>query len=142
MSGFWLVFGHGAPNRRRLETKSAASMGLIDRAGAVDLHAVDDTPAEIIERFFLEVARRRFGPRVQSVGVWSAYKCGARNAATARSLMPCLGDWRAGAKNRAGGTVWYLDCALAVGYVSLPPEPGPKALPAPSAAIKGMPTRH
>ena len=94
--GFWLVFGHGAPNRRRLETESAASMGLIDRAGAVDLHAVDDTPAEIIERFFLEVARRRFGPRVQSVGVWSAYKVWCAQRGYSPVTHPCLGDWRAG----------------------------------------------
>ena len=47
--------------------------------------------------------------------------------------------WR---KHRAGGTVWYIDCELAEGYVGLPPESGPKALPAPSAVIKGMPTTH
>jgi hypothetical protein len=38
--GFWLVFGRGALNRRRLETESPVPAGLIDRAGADDLQAV------------------------------------------------------------------------------------------------------
>ena len=55
--GFWLVFGHGAPSRRRHETDRIASTVLvpIDRGGAVDLQVIDDKPAEIVERFFLEV---------------------------------------------------------------------------------------
>ena len=130
--GFWLVFGHGAPGRRRLECEPAASAGLIDRAGAIDLQAVEATPAEIIERFFLEAARRRIGPRVQSVAVWSAYKvwCAQRGySAVSHAMFGRLVRWP---KHRAGGTVWYLDCELAVGYGGPPPESGPKALPAPA----------
>ena len=127
--GFWLVFGHGAPGRRRLETESAASAGLIDRAGAVDLQAVDDAPTEIIERFFLEVARRRIGPRVQSVGVWSAYKawCAQRGySPVSHAMFGRLARWP---KHRKSGTVWYLDCELTDGYVALTPASVPKALP-------------
>jgi hypothetical protein len=66
--GFWLVFGHGAPSRRREEIELATSNALvpIDRRGAVDLQAIDEKPEEIIERFFLEVVRPRRGGRVQS----------------------------------------------------------------------------
>ena len=141
---FWLIFGHGAPNRRREEIELATSNALvpIDRRRAVDLQVIDDKPAEIVERFFLGVVRPRLNGRVQSLAIWSAYQawCEQRGySAVSHAMFGRLARWR---KHRAGGTVWYLDCELAVGYVGLPPEPGPKALPAPSAAIKGMPTTH
>ena len=75
--GFWLVFGHGAPNTRREEAQvSPPSTALvpIDRNGALELQVIDEKPEEIIERFFLEVVRPRLNHRVQSVAVWSAYK--------------------------------------------------------------------
>ena len=37
-------------------------------------------------------------------------------------------------KERLGGTVWYLDCELAEGYVGLAPACEPKALPVPPTA--------
>ena len=140
--GFWLVFGHGATSRRRLESEPAVSTSLIDRAGAVDLQAVDATPTEIIERFFLEVARRRIGPRVQSMTVWSAYKvwCAQRGySPVSHAMFGRLARWP---KHRAGGTVWYLDCELAEGYVGLAPMCAPKALPDPATIAKGTSTAH
>ena len=163
--GFWLVFGHGATSRRRVDGSSepdvddrvgtvtygfaprqldrvpawrarpaphrepAVSTSLIDRAGAVDLQAVDATPAEIIERFFLEVARRRIGPRVQSMTVWSAYKvwCAQRGySPVSHAMFGRLARWP---KHWKSGTMWYLDCELADGYVALTPASVPKALP-------------
>ena len=109
--GFWLIFGHGAPSRRREEIELATSNALvpIDRRGAVDLQVIDDKPAEIIERFFLEVVRPRLNGRVQSIAVWSAYKawcaqCGY--GAVSHAMFGRLARWR---KDRVGGTVWYLD---------------------------------
>lgn len=65
-----------APSTRREEAEpAAASTALvpIDRTHAVDLQVIDEKPAEIIERFFLEVVRPSFNRRAQSVAVWSAY---------------------------------------------------------------------
>ena len=103
--GFWLVFGHGAPNRRRDETDRIASTALvpIDRGGAVDLQVIDDKPAEIIDRWLLEIMRPRLNSRVQSGIVWSTTSSGVPIAATARCRMPCLAGWRAGAKIGSGG---------------------------------------
>jgi hypothetical protein len=136
------IFGHGAPNRRREEIERPALVP-IDRRGAVDLQVIDDKPAEIIERFFLEVVRPRLNSRIQSIAVWSAYKawCAQRGyGAVSHAMFAKLAPWR---KNRAGGTVWYLDAELAEGYVGLAPVSGPKALPAPgTVVVKGTPTAH
>ena len=142
--GFWLVFGHGAPSRRREEIELATSNALvpIDRRGAVDLQVIDDKPAEIVERFFLEVVRPRLNGRVQSMAVWSAYQawCEQRGySAVSHAMFGRLARWR---KDRVGGTVWYLDAELAEGYVGLAPVSAPKALPAPGAIAKGTPTAH
>ena len=45
-------------------------------------------------------------------------------------------------KDRVGGTVWYLDCELAEGYVGLAPVCAPEALPKPATIAKGTPTAH
>jgi hypothetical protein len=142
--GFWLVFGHGAPNRRREDAEPIASTELIpiDRRAAVDLQIIDDKPAEIVERFFLEVMRPRRNGRVQSMAVWTAYQawCEQRGySAVSHAMFGRLARWR---KDRVGGTVWYLDAELAEGYVGLAPVSGPKALPEPATIAKGTPTAH
>ena len=143
--GFWLVFGHGAPNTPREEAQvSPPSTALvpIDRNGAVELQVIDEKPEEIIERFFLEVARSRLNGRVQSIAVWSAYKqwCADRNLdPVSHAMFGRLARWR---KDRIGGTVWYLDCELAEGYAELAPAREPKALPRLSTAVRGTPTAH
>jgi hypothetical protein len=142
--GFWLVFGHGAPNRRREEIELATSNALvpIDRRGAVDLKIIDNKPAEIVERFFLEVMRPRLNGRVQSMAVWTAYQvwCEQRGyGAVSHAMFGRLARWR---KDRVGGTVWYLDCELAEGYAGLAPVSAPKALPEPATIAKGTPTAH
>jgi hypothetical protein len=137
--GFWLVFGHGTPSRRREESAALVS---IDYRGAVELQVVDERPEEIIERFFLEVVRPRLNGRVQSTAVWSAYKqwCEHRGRnAVSHAMFGRLARWR---KDRVGGTVWYLDCELAEGYVGLAPVCGPKVLAAPGTIVKGSPTAH
>ena len=129
--GFWLIFGHGAPGRRRDEIERATSNALvpIDRRGAVDLQVIDDKPAEIVERFFLEVVRPRLNGRVQSLAIWSAYQawcaqCGY--SPVSHAMFGWLARWP---KHRKSGTMWYLDCELADGYVALTPASVPKALP-------------
>ena len=142
--GFWLVFGHGAPSRRREDAEPIALTALvpIDRRGAVDLQVIDDKPAEIVERFFLEVMRPRLNGRVQSMAVWTAYQvwCEQRGySAVSHAMFGRLARWR---KDRVGGTVWYLDAELAEGYVGLAPVSAPKALPEPATIAKGTPTAH
>ena len=125
--GFWLVFGHGGPGARRDEAQAATSTALvpIDRSGAQDLQVIDETPADTIERFFLEVVRPRLNGRVQSLAVWSAYKqwCADRGQASlSHALFGRIARWR---KHRIGGAVWYLDCELAERYRDLAPSPKP-----------------
>ena len=75
--GFWLLFEHGAPNRRREEIEPAGkstALVPIDRRGAVELQVIDEKPGEIVERFFLKVVRPRLNGRVPSMAVWTAYQ--------------------------------------------------------------------
>ena len=124
--GFWLVFGHGGPGARRDDAQAAATSTAlvpIDRSGAQDLEMIDETPADMIERFFLEVVRQRLNGRVQSLAVWSAYKqwCSDRGQASlSHALFGRMTRWR---KHRIGGAVWYLDCELAERYRDLAPSP-------------------
>ena len=71
-----MILGHGAAHRRREENELATSKAMvpIDHPGAVALQVIDDKPAEIVERFFLEVVRPRLNGRVQSLAIWSAYQ--------------------------------------------------------------------
>ncbi len=101
---------------------------------------IDETPAEVVERFFLEVVRPRLNGRVQSVAVWSAYKqwCSdRRREIVSHAMFGRMARWR---KDRIGGTVWYLDCELAEGYGDVVPQA--KALPRLGPMTKGMPTAH
>jgi hypothetical protein len=137
--GFWLVFGHGAPGWRRLETDPQSC---IDRAGAVDFQVIDERPEDIVARFFLEVARPRPGGRVQSGAMWAAYKqwcADRRRGHVSHAMFGRLARWR---KDRIGGTVWYRDCELAARYAGLAPTSGTKALAGPGTIAKGTATTH
>jgi hypothetical protein len=120
--GFWLVFGHG-----RREENTA----LIDRASAKELVVIEETPADTIDRFFLEAVRPAVGRRAQSLIIWTAYKrwCAERGiTAVSHARFGKLARWR---KERIGGTVWYLDCEPAPQYAGLAFAQAPKALPRP-----------
>jgi hypothetical protein len=137
--GFWLVLGHGTPRRE----DDPPSTTLVDPSPPQKLHAVEcETPAEIIERFFLEVVRPALNRRVRSLAAWSAYAqwCADRGlVAVSHARFGRLARWR---KDRIGGTVWYLDCELAEGYADLAPAPESKALPRLGPMVKGTQTAH
>lgn len=143
--GFWLVFGHGASRRRPDEPQVAApstALVPIDRRGTQELQIIDETPQEIIERFFLEIVRPRLNARVQSIAMWAAHThwCAARGLeAVSHALFARLARWR---KERIGGVVYYLDCELAEGYAGLAPTQGPKALPRLDTMSSGTSTTH
>jgi hypothetical protein len=143
--GFWLVFGHGVPDRWREEqapSTSSTALVPIDRSTARELQVIDEKPEEIIERFFLEVVRPGLNRRVQSLAVWSAYTqwCADRGLdAVSHAMFGRLARWR---KDRIGGAVWYLDCELAEGYAGLAPAREPKVLAPLGAMIRRIPTTH
>jgi hypothetical protein len=102
--GFWLVFGHGAANHKREEEAPSTALVPIDPSPPQRLYAIDETPAEIAERFFLEVIRPALGRRVQSLAVWSAYLrwCSVRGIdAVSHAGFGRLARWR---KDRIGGS--------------------------------------
>jgi hypothetical protein len=124
--GFWLVFGHGA--QKREEEAPSTALVPIDPSPPHSLYAIDEKPAALIERFFLEVVRPALGRRVQSLAVWSAYVRWCRDRGTdaaSHARFGRLARWR---KDRIGGTVWYLNCELAEGYANLWLVREPKAL--------------
>src|SRR5262245_42527546 len=128
--GFWLVFGHD-----RREDNAALTALEIDRAGAEDLVVIEQTPADIVGRFFLQAVRPARGRRTQSLTIWSAYRrwCAERperGAAVTHAMFGKLARWP---KERAGGVVWYLDCELAPHY-AVPALPASKTLPRPAMA--------
>jgi hypothetical protein len=95
---------------------------------------IDEKPADIIERFFLEAVRPALNPRVRSLVMWEAFLqwCADRgiDIAVSHAMFGRLARWR---KYRIGGAVWYLDCELAEGYAVTVREP--KALPRPRLSI-------
>jgi hypothetical protein len=119
--GFWLVFGHGVPDRRRLESEPAASADLIDRAGAVELEAIDEKPEDIVARFFFQAVCPRLNGRIQSGAMWAAYRqwcADSRRGHVSHARFGRLARWR---KQRVGGIVWYVDCELTEGYAGVAP---------------------
>ena len=73
---------------------------------------------------------------------WAAYKqwcADRRRGHVSHAKFGRRSRWR---KHQAGGTVWYLACELAEGYVGLAPVCAPKALPEPATIAKGTPTAH
>jgi hypothetical protein len=124
--GFWLVFGHGRHTR---EEPKAERVSTYVPAPSRDIAAAkifEETPAEIIERFFLEVVRPVLNRRVRAIDAWSAYVqwCSHRGIEpVSHAMFGRLARWR---KGRLGGSVWYLDAELADGYGA----PNVRALPA------------
>jgi hypothetical protein len=112
--GFWLVFGHAGP-RQRMEPSTEL---LIPVATPQKLIPIDEKPADVVERFFLEAVRPALNRRVRSLVMWNAFQLGR------------LARWQ---KGRIGGAVWYLDCELAEGYA----VHEPKALPRPRIIAEG-----
>jgi hypothetical protein len=106
------------------------------------LYAIDETPAKIIERLFLEVVPPALGRRVQSPAVWSAYVrwCSDRGIdAVSHARFGRLARWR---KDRVGGVVGYLDCELAEDHVGLGSSRSPKALRRFGMMTKKMQAAH
>jgi hypothetical protein len=144
--GFWLVFGHGSAGRSREEVKGrpqSTALAPIERSAVLELQAVvEETPAEIIERFFLEVVRPALNRRVKSLVVWSAFAqwCADRGlGVVSHAMFGRLARWR---KERIGGAVWYLDCELTEGYENLTPAREPKALSSLVMMVKGTSPAH
>ena len=106
----WLILGHGAAHRRREENELATSKAMvpIDHPGAVALQVIDDKPAEIVERFFLEVVRPRFNGRVLSLAIVGLPNMVRAMFATAWCRMPSLAGCRAGGRIGLAATcgVW------------------------------------
>ena len=120
------MFGHGLHAHQRVRTKRAPY--LAHTVAPVEAEIIEETPAEIIKRFFLEVMRPSLNQRVRSIDGWSAYvqwcnHCGIE--AVSHAMFGRLSQWR---KDRIGGSVWYLDAELTDGYGDLAQKV--RALPA------------
>jgi hypothetical protein len=134
--GFWLVFGHAGPPGRRVEVDPPSkSTELVSVEPPQKLIPIDERPADIVERFFLQVVRPALNRRVRSLVMWEAFRqwCADRSidVAVSHAMFGRLARWQ---KGRIGGAVWYLDCELAEGYA----VHDPKALPAAPAHYRGF----
>jgi len=85
--GFWLVFGHG----RREENAVLPAPG-IDRAGAEDLVVIEQTPADIVGRFFLEAVRQRAVGGRNPLPSGRPTSAGVPSARSAALQSPSLGS--------------------------------------------------
>jgi hypothetical protein len=135
--GFWLVFGHAAPVRRRETDAPSTEIAPVDPNLPQKLYPIDEKPGDIVERFFLEVVRPLLNGRVRSLVMWEAYIkwCADRGVeAASHAMFGRLARWR---KDRIGGAVWYLDCELAEGYADLASNRAceSKALPHPRLSL-------
>jgi hypothetical protein len=137
--GFWLVFGHGGPRPRAEVHPPPSSTELVPVDPPQKLIPIDEKPADIVERFFLEVVRPALNRRVRSMVMWEAFKlwCADRSIdiAVSHAMFGRLARWQ---KGRIGGAVWYLDCELAEGYA----VHEPKALPRPRLLAEGSQVTH
>jgi hypothetical protein len=124
--GFWLVFGHGAGSARRHDhhiRPVPAAVAVVPEPAVIPVSRVlEETPADIVERFFLAAVRPARGERIQSADLRAAYEkwCGERGR---KPLSPTafgrLASWR---KEKIGGLVFYLDCRLAPPYAAQAPR--------------------
>jgi hypothetical protein len=115
--GFWLVFGHGGPRPRAEVHPPPSSTELVPVDPPQKLIPIDEKPADIVERFFLEVVRPALNRRVRSLVMWEAFRMWRADrsidVAVSHAMFGRLARWQ---KGRIGGAVWYLDCELAEGY--------------------------
>jgi hypothetical protein len=125
--GFWLVFGHAGPRPRAEVLPPPSSTELVPFEEPQKLIPIDEKPADIVERFFLEVVRPALNRRVRSLVMWEAFQlwCADRsiNIAVSHAMFGRLARWQ---KGRIGGAVWYLDCELAEGYAVHEPKAPPR----------------
>ena len=137
--GFWLVFGHAGPRGRAEVNPPSQSTELVRVEPTQKLIPIDEKPADIVERFFLEVVRPALNCRVRSLVMWEAFRqwCADRSidVAVSHAMFGRLARWQ---KGRIGGAVWYLDCELAEGYAVYEP----KALPRPRLVAEGSQVTH
>jgi hypothetical protein len=114
--GFWLVFGHGRHAHEEPKPERAPVYVPAPTRSLAATKIIEEMPAEIIERFFLEVVRPTLNRRVRAIDAWSAYGqwCSHRGLEpVSHAMFGRLARWR---KERLGGSVWYLDAELADGY--------------------------
>ena len=137
--GFWLVFGHAGPRVRVEVEPSRPSTDIVPVDPPQKLIPIDEKPADIVERFFLQVVRPVLNRRVRSLVMWEAFQqwCADRSIdiAVSHAMFGRLARWQ---KGRIGGAVWYLDCELAEGYA----VHEPKALPRPRLVAEGSQVTH
>ena len=130
--GFWLVFGHAGP-RGRAEINPPTELVPVEPPQKVI--PIVEKPADIVERFFLEVVRPALNRRVRSLLMREAFRqwCADRSidVVVSHAMFGRLACWQ---KGRIGGAVWYLDCELAEGYAAYEP----KALPRPRLICPGQ----
>ena len=136
--GFWLVFGHAGPGRR-VEVDPPSRSTLVPVDPPPNLIPIDEKPADIVERFFLEVVRPALNRRVRSLLMWEAFQQWRADRsidiAMSHAMFGRLARWQ---KGRVGGAVWYLDCELAEGYA----VHEQKALPRPRLVAAGSQVTH
>src|SRR5262245_43982597 len=72
--GFWLVFGHGGPRPRTEVDPPPSSTKLVPVEPPQKLIPIDEKPADMVERFFLEVVRPALNRRVRSLVMWEAFQ--------------------------------------------------------------------
>src|SRR5262245_12107413 len=87
------------------------------------LVAIDEKPADIVERFFLEIVRPVVNRRVRSLVMWETFQQWRADRSIditiSHAMFGRLSRWH---KGRVGGAVWYLDCELAEGYAVHEPK--------------------
>jgi hypothetical protein len=136
--GFWLVFGHAAPGRH-VDVDPPSQSTLVPLDPPQNLIPIDEKPADIVERFFLEVVRPALNRRVRSLMMWEAFQQWRADRsidiAFSHAMFGRLARWQ---KGRIGGIVWYLDCELAEGYA----VHETKALPRPRLVAEESQVMH
>ena len=137
--GFWLVFGHAGPRGGAEVNSPSQSTELVPVEPPQKLIPIDEKPADIVERFFLEVVRPTLNRRVRSLVMWEAFQQWRADRsidiAVSHAMFGRLARWQ---KGRIGGAVWYLDCELAEGYA----VHEPKALRRPRLVAEGLQVMH
>ena len=73
-----------------------------------NLIPIDEKPADIVERFFLEVVRPGLNHRIRSLVMWEAFQQWRADRSIditiSHAMFGRLSRWH---KGRVGGAVWY-----------------------------------